>query len=251
LTISHAEACTIIEIMREAAHSEILPRSQTAEPVGVREKTSHLDLVTEADVAAERRISASLTKAFPSAIVIGEEATAADPTLLRHLEDTKRAILVDPFDGTKTFASGLPLFGVIVAVVNRGEVAAGIILEPVGDTWTVALRGEGAWTERADGSWWSHRVASSRPLGEMLGLVSWMFLSEPFRSRVLRGMVHTAGAADYRSAAHHYRLLADGHNDFALFGKLMPWGHAAGWPVHREAAATRPASRVRRTSRIT
>lgn len=41
--------------------------------------------------------------------------------------------------------------------------------------------------------------------------------------------------ADYRCAAHHYRLLTTGHYDFALFGKLMPWDQAAGWLIHREA----------------
>jgi fructose-1,6-bisphosphatase/inositol monophosphatase family enzyme len=235
VTISEAEVRIIREILREAARSEILPRFWSPERVSVREKTSHLDLVTEADVAAERRISTNLARAFPSAMVIGEEATAANPSILRHLAEAERAILVDPIDGTKNFASGLPLFGVIAAVVERGEVVAGVILDPIGDHWTVALRGKGAWTERADGTRRSHRVAASRPLGEMVGLVSWIFLAEPLRSRVLHGMAHTAGAADYRCTAHHYRLLADGHYDFALFGKLMPWDHAAGWLIYNEA----------------
>jgi fructose-1,6-bisphosphatase/inositol monophosphatase family enzyme len=123
----------------------------------------------------------------------------------------------------------------MAAVIDKGEVAAGIILDPITDDWTLALRGEGSWTERPDGSQSRHRVASPRPLGEMIGLVSWMFLPEPLRSRVLSGVTRTAGAADYRCAAHHYRLLANTHYDFSLYSKLMPWDHAAGWLIHREA----------------
>jgi fructose-1,6-bisphosphatase/inositol monophosphatase family enzyme len=52
---------------------------------------------------------------------------------------------------------------------------------------------------------------------------------------VLSGLSRTAGAADYRCAAQTYRLLAEGHYDFALYSKLMPWDHAPGWLIHREA----------------
>ena len=48
-------------------------------------------------------------------------------------------------------------------------------------------------------------------------------------------MARVANASDYRCAAHQYRLLAAGFYDFALYSKLSPWDHAAGWLLHREA----------------
>ena len=57
--------------------------------------------------------------------------------------------MVDPIDGTSNYAAGLPLFGVMAAVVMRGEVVAAAIHDPVGDDTALALRGEGAWTQAA------------------------------------------------------------------------------------------------------
>ena len=96
-------------------------------------------------------IHAGLVRAFPSAVVVGEEATSADPQRLRLLADAELAFVVDPVDGTANFAAGLPLFGVMAAVIVRGEVVAAAIHDPVCDDTALALRGEGAWTEAADG----------------------------------------------------------------------------------------------------
>lgn len=230
---SHAE--TIVEILREAARLDIMPRFRGEVPLDVRAKTSHTDLVTAADEAAERRITAALHKAFPGALVIGEEAVSADESLLGTLAGAERSIILDPIDGTKNFASGLPLFGVMAAVVDKGETVCGIILDPILDDYALALKGEGAWTVKADGSRQRLRTAAPRPLDEMVGHVSWVYFAEPTRSTILKNLVKTAGSADYRCAAHQYRSLAAGHYDFALFGKLMPWDHAMGTLIHQEA----------------
>jgi fructose-1,6-bisphosphatase/inositol monophosphatase family enzyme len=60
-------------------------------------------------------------------------------------------------------------------------------------------------------------------------------MAEPLRSTVTANLSRTAGAVDYRTAAHEYRLVAGGHYDFVLFGKLAPWDHVAGCLIHREA----------------
>jgi fructose-1,6-bisphosphatase/inositol monophosphatase family enzyme len=52
---------------------------------------------------------------------------------------------------------------------------------------------------------------------------------------VTANLPRVAGAADYRTAAHSYRLLAAGHYDFVMFGKLAPWDHVAGCLIHEEA----------------
>ena len=65
------------------------------------------------------------TRAANWAVVIGEEAAATDRTLLDAVGAADLAFVLDPLDGTKNFASGLPLFGVMVAGTVRGEVALG------------------------------------------------------------------------------------------------------------------------------
>ena len=234
-TFSHAELGTVVEILRDAARAEIMPRFRGLVPKGTREKSSRQDLVTDADEAAEAAITAALHRAFPGCVVVGEEATERDPALLDALGAPDLAFVIDPIDGTKNFASNLPLFGVMAAVVRRGEIAAGIILDPVEDDWALALRGEGAWLQRADGRRHDLHVGPAPALAEMAGLVSWTFLPGEARERVPSRFPRVANASDYRCAAHQYRLLCGGFYDFALYSKLMPWDHAAGWLLHREA----------------
>ena len=118
----------------------------------VREKSSRFDVVTDADDAAELVISAALAAAYPEAVVIGEEATARDHSLLNAIGVADLSFVVDPLDGTKNFASGLPLFGVMAAATMRGEVVLAAIHDPVCRNTAFALRGEGAWMQSEDGS---------------------------------------------------------------------------------------------------
>src|SRR4029077_6332694 len=125
------------------------------------------DLVTEADEAAERMITAGIVKQFPGCVVVGEEATAADPSRLNLLANADLAFVVAPVDGTANFAAGLPLFGVMAAAIVRGEVVAAAIHDPICDDTALAIRGEGAWSEASDGRRTDLHVASPVPLAEM------------------------------------------------------------------------------------
>jgi len=60
---------------------------------------------------------------------VGEEATAADPSLLDRLADAPLAFVVDPIDGTRNFVAGLPLFGVMAAAIVEGEIQRGLLTE--------------------------------------------------------------------------------------------------------------------------
>jgi fructose-1,6-bisphosphatase/inositol monophosphatase family enzyme len=230
-----ADLATLADLLREVGRTEIMPRFRNLAGGMVRQKTGPLDLVTEADEAAERRLTETLGRWFPSAVVIGEEATSAEPDRLRMLAGADLAILVDPIDGTSNYAAGLPLFGVMAAVVLRGEVVAAAIHDPVGDDTALALRGEGAWMEAPDGQRAGLRVADAVPVAMMAGNVSWRFLPEPQRSRVCANLPRLAASWDYRCAAHQYRMAAGGHCHFLFFNRLMPWDHAPGWLLHREA----------------
>jgi fructose-1,6-bisphosphatase/inositol monophosphatase family enzyme len=167
--------------------------------------------------------------------VVGEEATAADKGLLTQIGQAELVFVVDPVDGTFNFASGLPLFGCMAAAIFRGEVVGAAILDPIGDDIAFALRGEGAWMSAPDGRRRDLHVAAPVPVAQMSGSISWRFLPEPRRSQVCRNFPRVAAAFDYRCAAHEYRLLADGGCHFLLFNRLMPWDHAPGWLLHREA----------------
>lgn len=225
----------LTSILRDAARAEIMPRFRRLADDAVRQKTGPLDLVTEADEAAERAISEALARHFPGAVIVGEEATSANPSLLNGLADAELAFVIDPVDGTANFVAGLPLFGVMAAALRRGEVVAAAIHDPVGDDTALALRGEGAWIETADGRRTALQVSAPRPVHEMSGNLSWRYMTEPQRGTVCSHLPRVAATWDYRCSAHEYRMAAAGHCHFLFFNRLMPWDHAPGWLLHREA----------------
>jgi fructose-1,6-bisphosphatase/inositol monophosphatase family enzyme len=235
VTFSTTGLTILAELLREAGRREIMPRFRKLGPDGVRHKTGPLDPVTEADEAAERLITAGLGQHFRRAAVVGEEAASADPSVLQRLAGANLAFVVDPIDGTANFAAGLPLFGVMAAAIVQGEIVAAAIHDPVGGDTALALRGEGAWTEGPDGSRSELRVAPPVPIAQMSGNVSWRFLPEPQRSQVCANLGRLGGCWDYRCAAHEYWMASAGHCHLLFFNRLMPWDHAAGWLLHREA----------------
>jgi fructose-1,6-bisphosphatase/inositol monophosphatase family enzyme len=235
MTFPMRDLSLLANLLRDAAIAEIMPRFRNLTAGQIRHKSSVHDLVTDGDEAAELHITAALNAAFPGAMVVGEEGTAKNASVLDGLGDADLAFVIDPIDGTKNFASGLPLFGVMASVVQRGTIVAGVIYDPIVDDWAMGLRGEGAWLERVDGRRTDLRVASAAAPAAMLGMCSWIFMPPPLRSVVTANLPRVGGAVDYRTAAHEYRLVAGGHYHFLMFWKLMPWDHAAGWLIHREA----------------
>jgi fructose-1,6-bisphosphatase/inositol monophosphatase family enzyme len=232
---NHRDLFEVAALLREVGRTEVMPHFRNLGPGAVRTKADALDPVTAADEAAEAAITAGLLRRFPGAVVVGEEATAADPSLLGRLADAELAFVVDPIDGTANFADGLPLFGVMAAALVRGEVVAACIHDPVGDDWVLALRGAGAWRETPDGRRETLRVAAPAPLAAMIGCVSWRFLPPAQRLTVCANLPRVASTWGFRCAAHEYRMAAAGRLHFLLFNRLYPWDHAPGWLLHREA----------------
>jgi fructose-1,6-bisphosphatase/inositol monophosphatase family enzyme len=234
-TFSQRDARAVASILRDVAQAEILPRFRGEIAQDIRQKTSSFDLVTDADEAAEAAIAAALQREFPGCAVIGEEASAHDPTLLDTLSESDLTFVIDPVDGTKNFSAGLPLFGVMAAALQRGEIIAGVILDPIRDDWAISVAGEGAWVENNAGRLINLRVAAPPPVSEMSGIVNWLFFPAPLKAQITANLSRVAAAVDYRCAAHQYRAVASGHYDFALYGKMTPWDHAAGVLIHKEA----------------
>lgn len=225
----------LADLLREAAVTEIMPRFRTLDDGDIRQKTSAADLVTEADVNAEIFMTARLQQRYPNALIVGEEACSDNPALLEGLGGADLAFTLDPVDGTFNFASGVPLFGVMLAVVVKSEVVVGIIHDPVGNDFIMAAKGGGAYVRRANGSVKSVSVANAAAIDQMTGSVSWQYTAEPLRSRLASNHTKFLSQIGYRCAAHEYRILATGGAHFAVYNKLMPWDHLPGALIHREA----------------
>lgn len=229
------DVMALADVLRRAAKAEILPRFRRLNLGDVRAKSEATDLVTEADVNAERVIRAEIERIAPQALFIGEESVAADPALLSKLKDAELAVIVDPVDGTFNFASGIPAFGVMASVVYRNETVAGIIYDPMGDDWVIAEKGSGAFLRRPDGEAMRLSVAEVKPLEAMIGMASAGYFFGEQREKILGNLAKVRMFACYRCAAHEYRTLVGGHVDFVMYNKLMPWDHLAGTLIAQEA----------------
>lgn len=235
MALSDAKVSAVIALLREVSRTEIMPRFKHLAAGDVRTKSGPLDPVTVADEAAERALSAGLKQLFPLADVVGEEAVAKNPELLKRLAEPGYIWIIDPIDGTANYAADLPLFGVMLALVVADEVVAGFIHDPVCDDTAVALAGQPAFMLLADGRRKLLQVAAPVPVAKMTGSVSWRYMAEPLRSRVLHRLDRLAAVTDYRCAAHQYRMLAGGNCHMQIFRRLYPWDHAAGFLLHQQA----------------
>lgn len=224
-------------ILREAAHTEIMPRFRRLDEGMIKTKAHAHDLVTEADTASEAFITKAIKDAAPHMVVIGEEAVAADPGLLSQHFENETVIYVDPIDGTWNFAAGLPLFAVMAAVVERGQVVAGVIYDPVGDDWVMTERGCGCFQVFPDGRMQRQSFAGPVPVSQMAGVASVSYIAAGKRAEVLGNLAKVSVLGAYRCAGHEYRLGAGGNIHFMMYNNLTPWDHAAGSLMMREAGA--------------
>jgi fructose-1,6-bisphosphatase/inositol monophosphatase family enzyme len=225
----------VMRLMADVAATEIVPRFGRLAADDVRHKDKPYDLVTVADVAAEARLTASLSRLVPGSRVVGEEAVAADAGVMAALDGAAPVWLVDPVDGTNNFVHGKPCFAVVVAYCERGETRAGWILDPLAHLTVWAEAGAGAWCSEPGAERRLVVGGASRPFNELRGAL-------PFR---IQQRLIDAGAAGVGglpsqfgrlgSAGREYMELATGGLDFALYSRLQPWDHAAGVLIHDQA----------------
>ncbi|HJU15950.1 MAG TPA: histidinol-phosphatase [Stellaceae bacterium] len=107
--------------LADAAGAAIRPYFR--KPIAVDDKPD-ASPVTAADRAAERAMRALIERRCPDHGIIGEEFDALRP-------EAEFVWVLDPIDGTKSFISGVPLFGTLIALTRRGRPILGIIDQPI------------------------------------------------------------------------------------------------------------------------
>lgn len=219
-------------VIREVAQAEIVTRFRKLAPGDVISKATAedpLDLVTAADRAAEAALTLRLPELVPHSTVVGEEAVAADPRVLERLRGVAPVWIVDPVDGTKNFAAGHGPFGTMVVLVERGTlIAAGIYL-PEGDRMFLAERGLGAYLDGA-------RIAPrAQATGVLAGTAYTRFMPEDAAAPLMARAAAHRQVPSVICAAHEYTQIASGLKDYTHYYRLLPWDHAPGALIVREA----------------
>ncbi len=118
------------------AVGELLLSHWNAPTTEIRFK-GEVDLVTNADLAAEALAIRLLRAAFPDHTIIAEESAQPTPP-------SRDCWYVDPLDGTTNFAHRYPHVAVSIALARDGEVILGVVHDPLRDEQFAAARGAGA-----------------------------------------------------------------------------------------------------------
>lgn len=137
---SDADALSVATQAARAAGEALLGYLTTFDRGGIRSKSAERDLVTEADVAAERLIVERVRSAFPSHRIQSEEEVQDAGAL-----DEGDRWFIDPLDGTVNFVHALPCFAVSIALFRAGVPRVGVVFVPRLGELFAARAGGGAW----------------------------------------------------------------------------------------------------------
>jgi myo-inositol-1(or 4)-monophosphatase len=187
------------------------------------------DLVTEADIAAQKAVCDFLSDAFPEALLLGEEgADAVSPC-----PDGAYRWVIDPLDGTTNYAHGVPHYAVSVALQHGRTMLAGAVFNPAGGECFTAEAGKGAFL---DGR--SIRCSSVTEVSAALAALGFppgVTREDPDVGAFLNTLLRCQAIRRTGSAALNLCYVACGRFDTAWSYGTKIWDHAAGGLIVREA----------------
>lgn len=212
----------------KAAGQALLDRFGAALEVQTKDGNPR-DLVTDADLAAERAIIGAIARRFPDHGVLSEEAGSSGPA-------SDYLWVIDPLDGTTNFSQGIPFFAVSVALLKQGAPVVGVVYHPTSGELFYAQRGGGAFV--------GGRPLAVSPQGALeraMVCVEWG-KSEASLDRGLRDLVRVTRRANklraLGSAALNLAYVAAGRLDAFVVNGLHPWDVAAGALLVEEAGGS-------------
>ena len=192
------------------------------------ERKNAINLVTDADHAAEQCILDHIRRHFPSHHTLAEERGAGADASSRY------RWIIDPLDGTTNFAHGFPVYAVSIGVEYDGELLVGVVYDPTREELFTAVRGRGA-------------LLNGRPIGvsptvQLEAALTVTGFAYDIRETPNNNLDHFArftlkaqGVRRTGSAALDLCYVAAGRFDGFWEVKLSPWDMAAGVVIVREA----------------
>jgi histidinol-phosphatase len=177
------------------------------------EAKADLTPMTDADRTVERALRERIGIMRPGEGVLGEEE-GDDGSAVRWI--------VDPIDGTRNFARGVPVWATLIGLERKGEVVCGVVSAPaLGRRWW-ANRGEGAF---CDGK--PIRVSTVFQLADASVSAT--------HARDLAALEPAAWHARSLGDFWQHTLVAEGSVDAAIDARLAVWDYAALIPIVEEA----------------
>lgn len=228
-SVSPALTQAVFAAMADAAATEIMPRWRSLVDGDVRTKTADWDVVTDADVLAEKKLTVALRDLLDIPVV-GEEATSASPDLADLVAAAEACWLVDPVDGTRNFVAGQEDFACMVALVVGGRTEGAWITHPAVGREIWGARGQGTFID-------GERVPTpvpANPAAPRGAIGARLFMENAdavyARAETLGPVVELRFCAGW----DYYDVLL-GDKDYVVFSRSLPWDHAPGGLLVEEA----------------
>jgi myo-inositol-1(or 4)-monophosphatase len=200
-------------------------------PTGVDAKSSHTDLVSDADRESETAIVSAIRWAFAADAVVAEEGSLEQG-------GSGRTWYVDPLDGTVNYLYGVPHWSVVICLADSDGALAGVVYDPVRDELFGAERGLGAWVSRGGGSPRALRTTAVAELGSALVATGFAYVADDRKeqARILGGVLgEVRDVRRFGSAALDLSWVGAGRFDAYFESVDKPWDWMAGALIVREA----------------
>jgi inositol-phosphate phosphatase/L-galactose 1-phosphate phosphatase/histidinol-phosphatase len=187
-------------------------------PIAVDDKPD-LSPVTAADRAAERAMRELIRGRFPAHGIIGEEFG-------REREEAEFTWVLDPIDGTKSFISGVPLFGTLIALAYAGRPILGIIDQPISRERWIGASGRPTTL--------NGMPVRCRPCSSLAAATVFATSPDMFKGADAAAFAEVAAAAKlvrFGADCYAYGLVAHGFIDLVVEASLKPYDFSAMLPI--------------------
>ncbi|HKE65354.1 MAG TPA: histidinol-phosphatase [Micromonosporaceae bacterium] len=229
----YADDLALSHVLADTADSVSLSRFRSLS-LQVTEKPD-LTPVTDADMAVEKALRATLARTRPRDGVFGEEFGATDaPAGPGH-----RRWVIDPIDGTKNYIRGVPIWATLIALMEGDQVVVGMVSAPaLQRRWWAAI-GHGAYAGRHASAATPLRVSGVRRLADASfcysSLPSWDEIGRlPAMLEIMNRCWRSRAYGDF----YGHMLVAEGAVDIMVEPELSLWDVAALVPIVTEAGGT-------------
>ena len=211
-----------IDELATVSGDAIRPFFRTSLGVEDKSRGGMFDPVTAADRAAELAMRTLIRKKFPAHGIIGEEFGP-------ERSDAEFVWVLDPIDGTKSFISGMPAWGTLIALTRSGRPVFGMVHQPFigerfsGDGLAASYRGPAG-----------NRVLMVRPcpaLAEAVLYTTSPRLMNATDRAIFARVEELVRLSRYGGDCYSYCMLAAGHVDLVIETELKPHDVAALIPI--------------------
>jgi myo-inositol-1(or 4)-monophosphatase len=216
-----------LDRLADAAASAIMPHfragSEVSDKSAVSDKRgARFDPVTAADRDAEAAMRRLIAETYPDHGIVGEEYGP-------ERRDARFVWVLDPIDGTRSFITGLPVWGTLIGLLDEGRPRLGMMAQPfTGERF--AGDGRRAWYDGPGG----RRSLATRPMRSLAEAA--LFTTSPYlfssaEGEAYRRVERNVRLARYGCDCYAYCMVAAGHADIVIEAGLQSYDIVALIPL--------------------